>query len=72
MNNLAVDNNYTTEREDGQVCPVGIETDKSTGETKAQVRQRQNRRAHHFFLGTNRIIKPKCNWRYKNQLLTQY
>lgn len=36
MNNLAVDNNYTTEREDGQVCPVDIETDKSTGETKAK------------------------------------
>ncbi|MFT6902993.1 MAG: hypothetical protein ACJAXS_003213 [Colwellia sp.] len=36
MNNLEVDNNYTTVREDGQKCPVDIETDKSTGETKAK------------------------------------
>ena len=66
MNNLAVAERYTTKREDDQVCPVDLETDGETGEKKAK------QKSAPFFLGTNRIIKPKCNLLYKSQLLTQY
>ncbi|CAK1902278.1 Helix-turn-helix transcriptional regulator [Vibrio crassostreae] len=36
MDNLQVSNNYSTHREDGQICPVDIDTDKETGELKAR------------------------------------
>jgi hypothetical protein len=36
MDNLSFTENYTTERPDGQNCPVVIEEDKKTGERKAR------------------------------------
>lgn len=34
MDNLQVSETYSTQREDGQICPVEIDTDKDTGEIK--------------------------------------
>jgi hypothetical protein len=36
MDNLSVAEKYTTNRGDGQECPVGFDTDKKTGEKKAK------------------------------------
>lgn len=36
LTNLDVKEEYTTFREDGQICPVSIETDKRTGEIEAK------------------------------------
>lgn len=50
---IMIGEQYSTTREDGQICPVEIETDKETGETKAR------QKSAPFFAYNQRNYKAK-------------